>query len=646
MSISTEQTIDSWWRRLRPRLTILYLVVVLALVGLSLTGHTRLLNEVGKTFGGFFWAIDTDGKVVIVSTPVQLPPFAAHPNSLSSSDYIVSANNVRGRNALSQVYSRARPGQMITYQIEHNGQVQQIQRPTTQFDWDMWLQNYGMTLLAGMSWLLVGFVLFATSPGWLAAVEGITLLPAAMLLLLSCHWGNVQTANPADLVFELVWVPSFALLGAAFIHLSLTYRPERMGQPRRPTVKVDALPYLPLIALLAFEWSSYLIFGQISTRLNLLFSLSYGALGGALALYTGISSLLRIRDMAPNVRRRVADLFTIWVGGLGLGFCTGILPILLTGHTLLPLPIFLVLAAAYPILLLYAIRSLRMMDRLHVILEQREAAYQEQWHTAEKLSQTNQELETAQSLLLHADSHLRSLLSQRIHDQPKQQALRIRSLLGHWQHKLRQEAQKDPQGRVYSQQIIEALEKVRKISEELESDLRSLQLLVEDTYQRKSLGLRLHLEKLIREDLPARHPESSLKIHPELWELDSLGHDLEKTEIGERVAEAISYTITQALLNIYNHAAAESATVQAICQDNSMAVYIIDDGKGFDQSNVAPDKTSLFKARLKARNANGSLEIHSVPKPQVEHGTTVILRVPIPQQDQKEPMDSLAEKIG
>ena len=73
------------------------------------------------------------------------------------------------------------------------------------------------------------------------------------------------------------------------------------------------------------------------------------------------------------------------------------------------------------------------------------------------------------------------------------------------------EAERDPAGKVTVQPIVEALGKVRKISEELEDDLSGLQLLVEDAYQRRSLGLKLHLEKLIREDLPALHPESQLK---------------------------------------------------------------------------------------------------------------------------------------
>ena len=350
----------------------------------------------------------------------------------------------------------------------------------------------------------------------------------------------------------------------------------------------------------------------------------------------GVISLLRVSRIIPgaripdNVRRRLGDLLTLWIGGVGLGFCFGILPILLTGHPFLPIQIFTVLAIVYPLLLLYAIRSLRLIDQLQLTLEQREEALRELQQTAAALQQSNSELQQATSLLLLADAHLRSVLSQRIHDQPKQQALRIRSLLGHWQHKLKVESERDPDGKVAVQPISEALGKVRKISEELEGDLRGLQLLVEDAYQRRSLGLKLHLEKLIREDLPALHPESPLKVQPDLWALDALSQDLEQTEEGTKLAEAISYTVTQALLNVYNHAGASFATVQTVRRNGYIDVYITDDGRGFDTNSISLEKTSLFKARLKAREAGGILLIKSVTRPKVEHGTTVMLRLPIP----------------
>jgi signal transduction histidine kinase len=641
VSIYSMQTTDAWWRQLRPRLTLIYLAIALALLFVSAAGHMRLLGEVGKVFGGFFWALDTDNQVVIVSTPPQLQPFDAA-DSLTSTSHIVAVNGIKGSAALTRVYQHVQSGEQVTYTIQAGSGFKDVRRPTVRFTQDMWWQNYGLALVAGISWLLAGVILLGTAQDWGGAVEGITLLPPSMLFLLYSHWGNVQQDYHADAVFQLLWVPSFALLGAAFIHLSLSYRPEMLGAIRLPRLTVDGAPYLPLLALLAYEWSSYAFYGHVPTRPNLIISLGYGVLGGIISFAIGIHSLIRVGRLIPSwgkvtrgsipshIRRRVGDLLTLWIGGVGLGFCLGVLPILLTGHTLLPLSMFYVLATMYPLILSYAIRSLRLVDRLQVTLEQREEALREQQKTAEELRQTNRELKQATSLLLHADAHLRSILSQRIHDQPKQQALRIRSLLGHWQHKLRIEAEHDPSGKVAVQPVIDVLGKVRKISEELEGDLRGLQLLVEDAYQRRSLGLKLHLEKLIREDLPALHPESPLKVQPDLWALDAFGPELEQTQEGARVAEAISYTVTQALLNVYNHAGATYATVRTVTTSSALEVYVIDDGRGFDTGNISPEKTSLFKAQLKAREAGGMITIESVLRPQAGHGTTVLLRIPLP----------------
>ena len=667
MSISSlPATTDTWWQRLRPRLLALYAIVALILLLLSVLGQMRILGDVGKTFGGFFWAIDTDGQVVIVSTLPQSASFGASASSATSTDTIVGVEvtnkqgqvifnwqpgrQQQGVVPLADAYNHAHIGDTITYTIQHSDASQnRSSLPAIAFSIDMWWQNYGLAFLAGISWLLVGTMLLATARDWTGAVEGITLVPPAMLFLLYSHWGNVQTAYSAGIVYQLLWVPSFALLGAGFIHLSLTYRPEAILSPRRPRLLTDGLPYLPLIALVAFEWSSLLLFGRVPGRPHFIIALSYGALGGVLSFGIGLISLLRVLHILPgkampdNVRRRLGDLLTLWFTGIGLGFCLGVLPILLTGHPLLPLQLFDVLAIVYPFLLLYAIRSLRLIDRLHITLEQREDALLQQQKTADTLRQANAELTEATSQLLHADAQLRSVLSQRIHDQPKQQALRIRTLLGHWQHKLKVEGEYNADGKAPVQPIIDALEKARRISEELESDLRGLQLLVEDAYQRRSLGLKMHLDRLIKEELPALHPESPLKVKPELIALDEISRNLEETEEGKKIAEAISYTVTQALLNVYNHAGASYATIQAVRTNGTIEVYITDDGQGFDTNKIPIEKTSLFKAKLKAREAGGTLSIQSVLSPQVQHGTTVLLRLPVPQALQQPAPDSLPE---
>jgi signal transduction histidine kinase len=516
-------------------------------------------------------------------------------------------------------------------------------------DASVWWQNYGLGLLAGICWLVVGGILLGTARDWPGAVEGFTLLPPAMLLLLLySNQGNVQQSDPTNAIFQLIWVPSFALLGAAFIHLSLIYRPKALLAARSPRIKADLLPYLPVLALITYEWLSYLILGYVPMRLNLDLSLGYAAVGGVIGLFIALHSLLCISNilplkssdhkqtmsLPPRIRRRAGNLLTLWIVAACLGFCLGVLPILLSGRTLLPLPMLYLLMALYPLILWYTIRSQRLVDSLYLALDQKGEEQHKLEQTAAQLRQSNNELQHATSLLLQADAHLRSLLSQRIHDQPKQQALRIRSLLAHWQYKLHVEAERDANGKVAVQPIIEVLSKVRKISEELEGDLRGLQLLVEDVYQRRSLGLRQHLEKLIREDLPALHPESPLKVRADLWALDTLDPNLERTKEGTKIAEAISYTVTQALLNVYHHAGANFATVRTTNANGALSISIHDDGHGFDINAIPFEKTSLFKARLKARETGGWLTIESVPRSQIGHGTTVILHLPLPQDEQ------------
>jgi len=631
---SSKNTTNSGWKTLKFRLLVFYLLVSALLLAMGLLGQVRLLSEVGHTFGGFIWGRDADGQVVIAFALPGQPAFAGEPSSLNTNETIALVNG-QDPSSLPQIYQQAQPGQMITYTIASNGhRLPPVHYPATPFTIPMWLQTYGLALLAGCCWLLVGGILLGTAREWVGAVEGLTMLPAAMLFLLFSHWGNVQAAYPLDPVLQLLWFPAFAILGAAFIHLSLTYRPEGIGVGRAPSVKLDALPYLPLLALEVFLIGYFVIQGHVSTRLEAELCLGYGVLGGVISLVIGITSLVHIslrRSISGSaVRRQLGDLLIMWIGGVGLGFGLGVLPVLLYGSPPLPLPMYFLLGAIYPLVLLYAVRSLRLIGQLQASVARTEEAMRQQQRTAEDLQRANAELQHATSLLLHADAHLRSLLSERIHDQPKQQALRIRSLLGHWQHKLKVEVEHDPPLQRFAQPVIEALGKVRKISEELEDDLRGLQLLVEDAYQRRSLGLKLHLEKLVREDLPALHPESSLRIQPDLWALDTLSQELEQTPEGEKFAEAVSYTITQALLNVYNHAGASFATVRTASANGRLEVEISDDGRGFDVGNIPPEKTSMFKAELKAREAGGTLLIRSTPRPLAQHGTTILLTLPFP----------------
>jgi len=129
---SSERTTDTALRPLQLRLTILYLAIALILLFLSVVGNYRLFSQVGQTFGGFFWAINTDKQIVVVSTSPQLHPIG----SLTSFDLIVKVN---GQPAfeLSNVYQHSSPGHLITYAVQQNNKVTTIIYPAVTFTCDM-----------------------------------------------------------------------------------------------------------------------------------------------------------------------------------------------------------------------------------------------------------------------------------------------------------------------------------------------------------------------------------------------------------------------------------------------------------------------------------------------------------------------------
>jgi len=134
----------------------------------------------------FFWGIDTDGQTVIVSTLPQSSSFVASTSSLTNTDHIIGVvvNNKDGTAVyswpqnqlhtgavpLTEAYLHASPGESITYTIQHsNDTTEHAVLPAMQFSWEMWFENYGLALLAGISWLLVGTLLLVTAQDWTAS---------------------------------------------------------------------------------------------------------------------------------------------------------------------------------------------------------------------------------------------------------------------------------------------------------------------------------------------------------------------------------------------------------------------------------------------------------------------------------------------
>lgn len=90
--------------------------------------------------------------------------------------------------------------------------------------------------------------------------------------------------------------------------------------------------------------------------------------------------------------------------------------------------------------------------------------------------------------------------------------------------------------------------------------------------------------------------------------------------------------VQEAINNIEKHAGASTVKLQMLIQNDVVLLKIQDDGKGFDQRDVKPGRKArhglgLTNMRERALSLGGTYEIKSEP----QKGTTIIVRVPLPE---------------
>ena len=94
--------------------------------------------------------------------------------------------------------------------------------------------------------------------------------------------------------------------------------------------------------------------------------------------------------------------------------------------------------------------------------------------------------------------------------------------------------------------------------------------------------------------------------------------------------ELAAYRVVQeAIANVLRHAAASRLSLAARRDGDELAVWVIDDGRGFDRvlaAGASPgEHLGLVSMRERAEFAGGSLDVDSAPG----RGTTICLRIPL-----------------
>jgi GAF domain-containing protein/tetratricopeptide (TPR) repeat protein len=262
-----------------------------------------------------------------------------------------------------------------------------------------------------------------------------------------------------------------------------------------------------------------------------------------------------------------------------------------------------------------AIENARLFSAEQEALRQKEAALVE-------LQFKNEKLRQATDLLLNADADLRTIVSEQLHNVLKHRTSQLQSQL---RQLMRQLEDTDPQ---MVAQVGAALKRMSGTANELSDGLRSTQMLVEDAFHRRTLGVVMHLRKVV-EDLEMLHAESPLRVSCQLEALEEvLGpfpERLEESEEGGRLCDVIASAVTQALLNAYDHSQASEVVVSSAVSDDWLFVRVRDNGRGFEVAAMPAHTRSLRKLIRKAELLEGAVNISSAPG----QGTCLELRMPL-----------------
>jgi sigma-B regulation protein RsbU (phosphoserine phosphatase) len=220
--------------------------MVLLLLVVTIICVVNALKWVNKPFPGFL----LNERMAIA--PIGQYNWTGVQAGLKYPDKILTADGraVSSTGELEEVIIQKPVGTPVSYTVERGGQIVEVRVSSMRFTWVDLLMTFGSTFIAGITYMLIGLVVFSMKPdtkvSWtfLTACLFLSLWVITIFDMQSTHYGFIR-----------LYLISSAFFPAAFVHFSL-YFPE----PRRFILKYPRLQILP-----------YLIFLMIITPMEYLY---------------------------------------------------------------------------------------------------------------------------------------------------------------------------------------------------------------------------------------------------------------------------------------------------------------------------------------------------------------------------------------
>ena len=108
-------------------------------------------------------------------------------------------------------------------------------------------------------------------------------------------------------------------------------------------------------------------------------------------------------------------------------------------------------------------------------------------------------------------------------------------------------------------------------------------------------------------------------------EIDSTGDFDAVSGLDVETAESLGLAVKQCLVNVLRHSGLTRAEVAVFTSESDVSVMVIDAGRGFTESETAPDRLGIrHSVRHRIESVGGAVQIWSTPG----RGTSVMIRVP------------------
>ena len=265
--------------------------IMAAVVLISSIAFVKALTWVNQPFAGFLvnerLVLGNIGQYHWTGTTV----------GLKWPDKVVRANGrpIATMNDLQAVAQRVPVGTPIAYTVEQEGRQREVIVPTMRFTWNDLAMTFGVTFVAGLIYVLIGFIVFLLKPDM--KVSWAFFIACVSLSLFAITSFDIQSTHAG---FIRIYLLVNAAWPAAFVHLAFVFPARREFVERRPIVQVA--PYaVSLVLAVALEIlyprPSFLIVYQL-VRL-------YGIVSALVMFVSTLQAYLRGASVLARQRAKV-----------------------------------------------------------------------------------------------------------------------------------------------------------------------------------------------------------------------------------------------------------------------------------------------------------------------------------------------------